>query len=116
MDVLLIILLPFAIENAADILATVDLLDGFREWFKFKFRKIGKVVECKYCLGFWLSGVAGVTLVAFGFCAAIQVAILWLGLHRVVTLLDEFTERYMNRAPLSVFLSESDGMGEDDES
>ena len=80
-----------------------------------KIPRLAKLSECKYCLGFWISGATALVLSTLGLCVVLKVAILWLGLHRVATFLDEFMERYLNRAPLSVFLARREMEDEDED-
>ena len=95
------LLLILAIENLSDILVKVDLLQGCRDWFKKNFPKIGKLAECKYCQMFWMS--------LFCFCVAMPPSCLILALsaHRLATLVSEFYDRYMNQAPLNVYVQQA---------
>ena len=85
------------VEQAADILSTVDLLDGFRAWFEKKFPGAAKLATCKYCQCFWLSAVAGFFLplplvsglfgnVVFGFAA--KWFFLWFAISRLANFAD----------------------------
>lgn len=111
----LFVLLVLAIDNITDIVSTVDLLAPAREWFKAKFPKFGKIAECRYCQSLWLSAIAT------GFCPVAypalshyfgDTAVIWLigwlaswfATHRTIQFTREFMDRYLNRAPLNVFL------------
>jgi hypothetical protein len=85
-----------AINNLAAILAQVDLLERPRSWLKAKFPRFGKIGTCVYCLSFWFAGLD----VLLGPPTWI---IAWLALHRAVQLINEFCERYLNRAPFTIF-------------
>lgn len=94
-----------AIENTADILSGVDLLQGARQWFSSEFPKIGKLATCKYCQMLWLS--------LMFFCVWMPPACLLTALaaHRLATLASEFYDRYLNRAPLSVYVQRPSDQG-----
>lgn len=90
------ILLVLAIENLADMLTNLEYLEWARKLMD-KIPFFGKIARCKYCQSFWL---VGLTL-----CPAIAIpqwAVMWLGLHRIVTLAAEFFDRYLNRAPITI--------------
>jgi len=94
-EIILIALVALAIENATDILTTVDLLEKQRKWFRNRFPRIGKLATCSYCQTFWLSGIAGfflpMTLLSCLFdCTMVgfllKWAVLWLAIARTANL------------------------------
>lgn len=92
------ILIIIAIENIADILTSVDLLDGARTWYKKAFPKLERLATCKYCQMFWLC------LLFFCVWTPPTSLIMALAGHRLATLFSEFCERYLNRAPTHLFV------------
>ena len=101
-----------AVEDAARILTTVDLLERPRNWFQSKFPKIGKLATCRLCQSFWMSlafGLAypvGPFLLVFPEALALpaKVLLIWLSSHGLATLWAEGVDRYLNRAPDSKFV------------
>jgi len=92
-----------AIDNLTNILTTVDLLEWPRIKFQLMFPRLGKLATCHYCQAFWLSGPAAYFLL-YG-PAEFKIIVLWLALHRLVQLSTEFHERYLGRAPQSLFIT-----------
>ena len=102
------ILSVFAINNITNILTTVDLLESSRIKFQTKFPKIGKLAVCCYCQSFWLSMiVSGLMTVLAWPCPSIPFYIgwvlTWFCMHRIIELVDQFYQRYLNQAPVTVF-------------
>jgi len=100
------ILTCFAINNLTDILTSIDffILSTFRQWFQDTFPKLGKIVICKYCQSFWLSGLiccyASFSMLGLGVLSSIVSIILWLSMHSIIQLIDEFRQRYLDRVLL----------------
>lgn len=93
----LIVLHALAISDIVAILVQINLLDSPRNWLKANYpRSLGKLSECQFCQSFWLAGLD----VFFGCPTWIVV---WFALHRVILLTNEFCDRYLNRAPLTIF-------------
>jgi hypothetical protein len=112
---LLFVLFVLAIDNITDIVSTVELLKPMREKFKAKFPGFAKLAECRYCQSFWLSGlVSAVCPLAFpimsklfGDSIVIWVTawvVSWFAIHRAAQFTREFMDRYLNRAPMSLFI------------
>jgi len=120
-----LMIIVLAIENIADILTNHDLFISIREWFERIFKKIGekmdfilrrvpflkrllqragrifnKLTTCKYCQMFWLS------LIFFCLWMPPSNLMLAFAAHRIATLVSEFYDRYLNRAPISVFVQQ----------
>ena len=95
-----LILLVLAIENLANILSTVDLLEPARTCFETKFPKMGKLARCAYCQAFWIALLACTLGLPNWF-------VMTLAIHRLCVFLTEFSERYLGRAPLSIFVRQS---------
>lgn len=88
------ILLILAIENLADMLTGLEHLEWARKLLD-KVPFFGNIGRCKYCQSFWLIGLT--------LCVAVpQWLVMWFGIHRIVTLVSEFFDRYLNRAPLTI--------------
>ena len=94
------ILLALAIENLSDILVNVDIawMEKTRAWFE-KVPYIGKLARCRYCQMLWLAVL---------FCLVVPPVwmVMALALHRVGQLISEFYERYLNRAPLNIYVQQ----------
>ena len=93
-----------AIENIADILTGVDLLETWRQRFETLLPKLGRLARCKYCQMFWLS------LIFFCLCTPPACVLLALAAHRISTLLSEFCDRYLNRAPTHLFVQTTNAL------
>lgn len=122
---LIFILLALAIERFTDLTTTLDLLEGCRSRFARRFPRFGKLAGCKFCQSFWASLVVGWTcpypLLSSLFSAPLAAlvfksVVLWLSLFGMALLLDEFLDRYLNRAPLSIFLSQQEYPMDDEDS
>jgi len=124
MVIVFFLLMCLAINNLTDILVNVDLLHGCRTCFQNKFPKLGKIVICKYCQSFWLSGIGTAIFLFLGrepdVITCLTWIVLWLSAHRIIQIIDifydiasEYHERYIQRAILplnaNVFLTLEDG-------
>lgn len=96
----MLFLMALAIENMADILTTNDLLEPYREFFA-NWPVIGKLSTCKYCQMFWLS------VLCFGFWMPPSWVFFILAVHRTSFLISEFYDRYVNRAPLHLYMQQA---------
>lgn len=92
-----------AIDNLADILTTVDLLERPRLWFQLAFPRLGKIAVCAYCQSFWFLIPTSFFLVSMPEFQSVKIAIVALAMHRMAQFLTEFFDRYKGRAPLNVF-------------
>jgi len=92
-------LLVIAIENLADIFTNVEWLESARVWFETNAGPFWKLARCKYCQMFWLSLI----------CATVAVPawiIMTLAIHRLAFIFSEFSDRYINGAPLHLFVQQ----------
>ena len=107
------LLMCLAINNLTDILVHVDLLNGIRTWFQNKFPRLGKIVICKYCQSFWLSGIGTFFFLFLGKSIDVVTCLIWIALwlsaHRIIQIIDifcdiayEYHERFMQRASLPI--------------
>lgn len=99
------LMLALAAENIAEILTNTDPLElGYlpqaRAWCETNLGKFGKLATCKYCQMFWLCLLFTTAVMPAWFIACFA-------LHRVCQFFSEFYERWMNRAPTSVFLMQA---------
>jgi hypothetical protein len=101
--ILNMLLFVLAIENLTDMMVNLEFLEKHRLWFESSFPTIGKLARCKYCQSFWLSAAAAWMLPTECFLAT------WLAVHLLVQLARvvheaslEFSDRYLNRAPIRV--------------
>jgi hypothetical protein len=113
---LTLILTVLAVENLAEIFVTkIDLqkcidwlllpswpnlanfCNEMRSGFWDAFPLLNKLAGCKFCEMFWLTGL-------FLLLPMPLLVTTWLAIHRLAQFLSEFLERYLNRAPLSVFI------------
>lgn len=94
------ILTVLAIDNLADILTNVDLLEWLRLWIEKNFPKAGKIARCKYCQMFWLA-------LACALFAPPAWLIYCLALHRVAQFSSELYDRYINRAPMHLYIQQA---------
>lgn len=101
--------IALAIDNATDILTTVDLLEPLRTRFDAAYPRFSKIGRCKFCMSFWLSGLAGLAFPFLGMSFVLGWIITWFSLHRATQALDdvyrlmfEFKNRYINYAPINV--------------
>ena len=103
----LIWILPtiFAIDNLSDMITYLDLFNKPRTWFQNKFPKLGKLATCRLCQTFWLSGFMSIWFFMEQIPLPIQFIVFWLALHRIILFVEEFGERYFNRAPSSLFVT-----------
>lgn len=92
------VLVIIAVENIADILTTVELLERPRAWYKKTFPKVERLATCKKCQMLWLS------LLFFCFWMPPLSLVTALAAHRLGTLFSEFCDRYLNRAPSHLFV------------
>lgn len=88
-------LLALAVENAADMLTGLDLFEPGRVWFENSVPRFSKLARCKYCQTFWLFGLCVLLLPPFWLVA-------WFAGHRIIQLISEFYDRYLNRAPITI--------------
>lgn len=51
-----------AVFGATNGIAFSSLLQGFRTWAGAKWALLGKLLVCPMCLGFWLGGIASLTV------------------------------------------------------
>lgn len=116
-DVLAYFMLAFAIERLTEVTTHLDLLEGMRSRIKRMFPRIGILAECKFCQTFWLSMVAGWTMSfpvisclfpdpIVGYVAKSMV--LWFSCWGLALVMDEYMDRYLNRAPLDVVMKKID--------
>lgn len=98
MGIVELILIALAVENLADILVNIDLLENTRARFEVTFPKFKKLARCKYCQMFWLSAIyfsLGVPILVVN-CFAV---------HRIAQFFNEFFRRYLNDAPINIFVN-----------
>ena len=103
MELKWLVLTILAVENLSHILTTVDLLEPVRCWLQARLGKLGKLAVCGYCQSFWLSILAAYFLINGPLPFAMEWIVVALAAHRAANFVSEFGERYMNRAPLSIF-------------
>lgn len=103
----LIWILPtiFAIDNLSDMITYLDLFEKPRTWFQNKFPRLGKLATCRLCQTMWLSGFMSIWFFMEQIPLSIQFIVFWLALHRIILFVEEFGERYFNRAPSSLFVT-----------
>lgn len=95
-----------AINQLSRILTSVDLLEDARFWFGATFPKFQKLSICVFCQTFWFSGIASyflVDLIKVSSPWLFNYAVVWLAVHWICEIVNEFKERYLNRAPLTVY-------------
>lgn len=128
---LTLILTVLAVENLAEILLTKVSLKECLAWFGKSYPKtaaffeelragfwdafptLKKMSECKYCLSWWIALFVSYWIVCPPMPLMIQWPITALAIHRLITLLAEFFDRYLNRAPLSVWMIPNEKTKED---
>lgn len=111
-------LVAVAIERYCEILTSVDFLEPIRARWERWLPWVGKLATCKYCQCFWMSAAAAYFLpfpliellfttaaCAFWTKFAVMLPAYWM----MSLVIGEFMERYMNRAPMSVFLQKGEG-------
>ena len=103
MDIQWFLLTVIAVENLSHILTTVDLLESPRAWLQDRLGKLGKLAACGYCQSLWLSVAAAYWLVNGPLPFAMKWIVAALAAHRAANAVSEFMDRYMGRAPWSVF-------------
>ena len=104
LNVLWILLGILAVENLVDMLTTLEQFERQRAWLEQRLGRFGKLARCFLCQSFWLSGIL-VLLVALDLLPnAVKWVILWFACHKVIQVVNEFSQRYFGRAPLGVFL------------
>jgi len=97
---LYLIICVLAIENMADMLSSLDLLEPARVWFETKFPKLWRLARCKYCQAFWLTGIV--------LLLPIPIFMLtWFAIHRAAIGISEFFDRFLN-APITIDLLKKD--------
>jgi len=100
-----LILIILAVENFTDMLTTLDLFEHPRAWFEKKFGAFGKLARCFFCQSFWLNGILTGLLFFNLMPIVVYWIILWFATHKVIQYVNEFSQRYFGRAPLSVFIT-----------
>jgi hypothetical protein len=104
LSILWILLGILAVEHLVDLLTTLDLFERQRAWFERHLGRFGKLARCFLCQSFWLSGIL-IGLIAFDLMPDIlKWVILWFACHKIIQVVNEFSQRYFGRAPLNLFL------------
>lgn len=101
------VLAAAAISNMTIIMAESDPLESTRLWLQARLPKISKLFECKYCLSFWLSGLAGllsIIYVPIGLPDWLQWSIVWYSMHFVVFFMHNVYDRTANDAPTALYV------------
>ena len=96
-----LMLYALAVSDAIAILAVFEIRKKIEIWLEKHWPRMAKLASCEFCQMFWLCGF--LSLWGFNPPFAVKWIVLWLAMHRLAMLVNEFCERYLNRAPLSVF-------------
>lgn len=109
----LFLMTTLAIERLTEITTTVDSLECLRAFWEKMFPKVQLLATCKFCQTFWLSGIIGIITpfsliqgLAFNLFIGfiLKSFILWLSLWGMALIWSEFMDRYLNRAPINLFV------------
>ena len=99
------ILTIFALVDISDVITSIDIgwFNVFRVWFS-KLR-IGKLIHCQSCQLFWLSLIVSLlALLLPTYPLILKIVVLWLALHKLTLIFQQFCERYVGGAPLNIFV------------
>lgn len=106
MSLFLFIVLVVTIEHITDLLTNVDLLENIRIKLETIIQPFQKIVRCRFCQSFWLSGLIAMLLPGIlglsgnePFLRIIDIFITWLVLHKAIVLWIETMDRYLGRIP-----------------
>lgn len=115
--------LVVAINNLTSILTTVDLLEQPRLWLGLRLGRFAKIVQCKYCQSFWLSGLSTLFVTNISYAVSLNFwigwGITWFALHRAIEIFDQWATKAINDAPINIYgtvnvvkpLRDSEGTG-----
>lgn len=110
-------LVTLAIERFVEITVNADL--KWLEWLRQKWMKLlprlSTLAECKYCQSFWASLAVAVLMpfplvqnafLCFWAGYVAKSLLLWMSLWGGALIWDEFLDRYLNRAPTHLAITE----------
>jgi hypothetical protein len=107
MSLMLFLTLAIVIEHVTDMFSNLDPFEDFRTRLEHYLLPFGlsKIVRCKFCQSFWLSGLFVLLLPGIGvlygdfFLCLIDTLFTWLILHKTVILWAEVNDRFLGRIP-----------------
>lgn len=108
--ILLFTMVALAISNLTDVLANSEPLGWFRTRFQAFFPALAKLATCRLCQSFWICCIIAwfapdVKWLSVPLPFVCKWLVTWFSLHYVVVVLNEFQERYVNQAPMNVYVT-----------